>query len=62
MSNIAEAIRWEAAVRKTVVFCPPISIAQQFARHKNIGTTQIYAPNLDRIKNRSEDPIAASIF
>ena len=40
----------------------PIDEVQQFARHKNISTTQIYAHNLDRARNRSENTIAASIF
>lgn len=40
----------------------PLDEVQQFARHKSISTTQIYAHNLDRAKNRSEDTIAASIF
>ena len=36
--------------------------AQQFARHKNIATTQIYAHNLDREKNNCEYSIIGSIF
>lgn len=40
----------------------PLDEVQQFARHKNISTTQIYAHNLDRAKNRSEQAIAARIF
>lgn len=40
----------------------PLEEVQQFARHKNISTTQIYAHNLERIKNRSEDTIAANLF
>ena len=40
----------------------PLEEVQQFARHKNISTTQIYAHNLDRTKNRSETTIAKSIF
>lgn len=35
---------------------------QQFARHSNIATTQIYAHNLDRAKNRCESTIASAIF
>ena len=35
---------------------------QQFARHENISTTQIYAHNLDRAKNRCEETISSSIF
>ena len=35
---------------------------QQFARHKNIATTLIYAHNLDRAKNHCENTIASAIF
>lgn len=35
---------------------------QQFARHSNISTTQIYAHNLDRAKNNCEATIAKAIF
>lgn len=35
---------------------------QQFARHANITTTQIYAHNLDRAKNKCEATIAKAIF
>lgn len=35
---------------------------QQFARHSNITTTQIYAHNLDRAKNRCEESISESLF
>lgn len=35
---------------------------QQFARHANISTTQIYAHNLDRAKNQCESTIAKAIF
>lgn len=35
---------------------------QQFARHSNIATTQIYAHNLDRAKNKCESTIANAIF
>lgn len=35
---------------------------QQFARHSNIATTQIYAHNLDRAKNKCESTIAGAIF
>lgn len=34
----------------------------QLLRHKDIGTTMIYAHNLDRAENMSEDRIAAAIF
>jgi integrase/recombinase XerC len=35
---------------------------QQFARHTNISTTQIYAHNLDRAKNDCEEVVAKAIF
>ena len=35
---------------------------QQFARHANIATTQIYAHNLDRANNKCESTIAEAIF
>ncbi len=35
---------------------------QQFARHTDISTTQIYAHNLDRAKNKCEETIAEAIF
>lgn len=35
---------------------------QQFARHKNIATTLIYAHNLDRMNNQCEATIARAIF
>ena len=50
------------AVTLSLIGGLPIDEVQQFARHKNISTTQIYAHHLDRAKNRSEDTIAASIF
>ena len=36
--------------------------AQQFARHTNITTTEIYAHNLDRAKSDNEQVIANTIF
>ena len=35
---------------------------QQFARHKNLATTLIYAHNLDRARNNCEATIAKAIF
>lgn len=35
---------------------------KQFARHKNIATTLVYAHNLDRAKNQCEATIAKAIF
>ena len=51
-----------SAVTLSLIGGLPLEEVQQFARHKNIATTQIYAHNLDRAKNRSEDTIAGSIF
>ena len=39
-----------------------IQEVQQFARHSSITTTQIYAHNLDRMKNQCEVTIAQAIF
>ncbi len=39
-----------------------IQKVQQFARHKNLETTLIYAHNLDRSKNHCEQTIAKAIF
>lgn len=51
-----------SAVTLSLIGGLPLEEVQQFARHKNISTTQIYAHNLERAKNRSEDTIAATIF
>ena len=51
-----------SAVTLSLIGGLPLDEVQQFARHKNISTTQIYAHNLDRAKNRSEDTIAKAIF
>ncbi len=40
----------------------PLDEVQQFARHRNIATTQIYAHNLERSRNRSESTIRNMIF
>lgn len=39
-----------------------IEEVQQFARHQNIATTQIYAHHLDRAKNRCEETISKALF
>lgn len=39
-----------------------IEEVQQFARHRNIATTQIYAHHLDREKNRCEETISKALF
>lgn len=36
--------------------------AQEFARHANISTTQVYAHNLDRARNDCEETVAKAIF
>ena len=51
-----------SAVTLSLIGGLPIEEVQQFARHKNISTTLIYAHNIDRAKNRSEDTIADAIF
>lgn len=51
-----------SAVTLSLIGGLPLEEVQQFARHKNISTTQIYAHNLERAQNRSEDTIASSIF
>lgn len=51
-----------SAVTLSLIGGLPLDEVQQFARHKNISTTQIYAHNLERAKNRSEDTIAKAIF
>ena len=51
-----------SAVTISLIGGLPLDEVQQFARHKNICTTQVYAHNLDRAKNRSADIIAKSIF
>jgi site-specific recombinase XerD len=35
---------------------------QQFARHLNITTTQIYAHNLERLNNKCELAISQAVF
>ena len=51
-----------SAVTLSLIGGLPLEEVQQFARHRNISTTQIYAHNLERAKNRSEETIAGSIF
>lgn len=51
-----------SAVTLSLIGGLPLEEVQQFARHRNISTTQIYAHNLERAQNRSEDTIAGSIF
>ncbi len=39
-----------------------IQEAQQFARHANITTTQIYAHNLEKLNNKCSESVANSLF
>lgn len=50
------------AVTLTLLNGGTLQEAQEFARHTSITTTQIYAHNLNRLNNKSEDRIANSIF
>lgn len=50
------------AVTLSLIGGATLQEAQQFARHSNISTTQIYAHNLDRAKNKCEQTIANAIF
>lgn len=50
------------AVTLTLLGGQTLQEVQQFARHTNITTTQIYAHNLDRTKNKCEEVIARAIF
>lgn len=51
-----------SAVTLSLIAGLPLDEVQQFARHKNINTTLIYAHNLKRVNNRSETAIASAIF
>lgn len=50
------------AVTLSLIGGKSLQETQQFARHSNIATTQIYAHNLDRAKNNCEEVIARAIF
>lgn len=50
------------AVTLSLIGGATIQEAQQFARHNNISTTQIYAHNLDKEKNPCAGIVAAAIF
>lgn len=50
------------AVTLSLIGGKTIQEAQQFARHSNIATTQVYAHNLDRARNNCEEVIAKAIF
>lgn len=50
------------AVTLSLIGGATIQEAQQFARHSNIATTQIYAHNLERANNPCAGIVAASVF
>lgn len=50
------------AVTLSLIGGQKLEDVQQFARHKNIATTLIYAHSLDRAKNQCEATIASAIF
>lgn len=50
------------AVTLALVNGVDLQVVQQFARHVNITTTQIYAHNLNRLENESENAICSAIF
>lgn len=50
------------AVTLSLIGGSSLEEAQQFARHTNIATTQIYAHNLDRMSNKCSRTIAGAIF
>ena len=50
------------AVTLSLIGGKSLQETQQFARHSNIATTQVYAHNLDRAKNNCEEVIARAIF
>lgn len=50
------------AVTLSLIGGQSLQEVQQFARHINITTTQIYAHNLDRANNKCEETIANAIF
>jgi integrase/recombinase XerC len=50
------------AVTLSLLAGKDIAEVQQFARHKNLATTLIYAHNIDRAKNNCEATIAKAIF
>ena len=56
------SLQLTAAVTLALLGGQSLQEVQQFARHANITTTQIYAHNLDRAKNQCEETIAKAIF
>ena len=58
----AHSLRHTAVTLALIANGGNIQEAQQFARHANIATTQIYAHNLERQNNQCSRLVAASIF
>lgn len=58
----AHSLRHTAVTLALLANNGDIQQAQQFARHKNIATTQIYAHNLDKANNMCSRLVAGSIF
>lgn len=58
----AHSLRHTAVTLALIANGGNIQEAQQFARHANISTTQIYAHNLERQNNRCSRYVADSIF
>lgn len=50
------------AVTLSLIGGEKLEDVQQFARHKNIATTLIYAHSIDRAKNQCENTVAKAIF
>lgn len=58
----AHSLRHTAVTLALIANGGNIQEAQQFARHANISTTQIYAHNLERQNNRCSRYVADSVF
>lgn len=58
----AHSLRHTAVTLALIANKGDIQAAQQFARHSNIATTQIYAHNLEKANNTCSRLVAAAIF
>lgn len=58
----AHSLRHTAVTLALIANDGNIQEAQQFARHKNIATTQIYAHNLEKQRNQCSRMVANAIF
>ena len=58
----AHSLRHTAITLALIANGGNIQEAQEFARHANISTTQIYAHNLDKTKNSCSRLVASSLF